>query len=289
MIAIRIYGGLGNQMFQYAAGRALALRHGVPLKLDLRWMRRYRNQPLLITRLPIQKTELNWHERLAYTGFPFPRHPPYPFFRWVPYFWHRVYMERSYGFEDRFTRLGPDHFLFGRFQSYRYFSGYESVLRDDFRHQLNPALYDEAVIEMVRKPNAVAVQFRRGDYVTDAATGRYIGVCPMDYYRRAAEIVCKRINSPQFLVFSDDIEWCRRNVDLDGAVFVERKNGTAVDDMALAAQCRHIILANSTFSWWCAWLRAVGDGITIAPERWFRDELLNQETSELCPSSWMRI
>jgi hypothetical protein len=99
----------------------------------------------------------------------------------------------------------------------------------------------------------------------------------------------QHVQAPRFLVFSDDIDWCRQNVCLDGALFVERRGGTALDDMALAARCRNIILANSTFSWWCAWLRMPSDGVAIAPERWFRAEQLHMQASQLCPPSWLRI
>ena len=197
MIIVRILGGLGNQMFQYAAGRSLALRHGAPLKLDLRWMRRYSLHRLLLTQLPVLKDEPDWIERWAHTGFPFQRHPPYPLFRLLSRVWPRVHMERSLAFDERFNRLGPDHFLFGYFQSPRYFAGHEDAIREDFQYPLNPDRFDKAILDRAMDPDAVAVQFRRGDYVTDRSNCENIGICPAEYYLRAARFARERIGAPR--------------------------------------------------------------------------------------------
>jgi len=111
----------------------------------------------------------------------------------------------------------------------------------------------------------------------------------MEFYNLAVSYVASRQKRLQLVVFSDEIGWCRENVKFANAVFVERAGGTPLDDMFLAAQCDNIILANSTFSWWCAWLNENPDKIVVAPRQWFRDKTLNEQTSDLIPAKWVRL
>jgi len=289
MIIVRIIGGLGNQMFQYAAGRALATKYNVPLKVDLRWMRGYRHRDFLLDKFPISIETPLWNERLKFTWFPFRRRPFFPYTKLIRKFHHLLYMEPGFPYNPGFWNLGPYRFLFGYFQSEKYFKEYESLLRNDFNYQYDPSLYDKEVLEAIQKPSSIAIQFRRGDYITDAATNRSIGVCSMEYYERAFDFLQSRMKDSRLLVFSDDIEWCRKHVKFDGSIFVQRKGGSPLDDMFLSIQCKNIILANSTFSWWCAWLNPNPKKIVIAPQKWFKSEELNKNAYDLIPDDWIRI
>jgi hypothetical protein len=111
----------------------------------------------------------------------------------------------------------------------------------------------------------------------------------MDYYEKAFIYLKSKLKNYNFLVFSDDIEWCKQNVKFGRAVYVERKGGSPLDDMFLAVQCKNIILANSTFSWWCAWLNTNPEKIVIAPQKWFRNEELNNNAYDLIPDNWIRV
>ncbi len=289
MIVTRIIGGLGNQLFQCAAGIALAARHGVALKLDLRWMRRYRRQPYLLDRFPLPAAPLTVLERLAYTWFPFRRNPPFLLIKAARHLNRRIYLEPGHDYDPAFATLGPDRFLWGYFQSERYFEDCRDLVRAEFAGRADRSRYDPAVVAAVDDEASVAVQFRRGDYVTDPATSRSIGTCPTGYYRDAFALLRSRVPAPRWIVFSDDIPWCRANVGLEGAIFAERSGGTPVDDLFLAASCRHIVLANSTFSWWSAWLNENPGMIAIAPRRWFRDPALHGQSGDLIPARWHRV
>lgn len=288
MIVVRIFGGLGNQMFQYAAGRALAAHLKVPLKLDLRWLKRYHAPfQLSLFSLPVMTTTR--YDDLRFTWWPFKRNPFFYFIKRIRQLNTRIYMEKSLSYTNDFWNIGPDHFLFGYFQSENYFKGYEELILQDFNYQPDLSLYDSVVVETLQSPGVTAIQFRRGDYVTNMATNLSIGVCPMDYYERAVNHIKSQSNLVRFLVFSDDIEWCRQNVKLEDAVYVERKGGSPLDDMFLAAGCENIILANSTFSWWCAWLNQNPNKMVIAPKIWYRDPVLQEHSHDLIPDSWIRL
>ena len=289
MIVVRIYGGLGNQMFQYAAARALAAKYNVPLKLDLRWMRRYRHRDFLLDRFPISIQKPIWTDRLKFTWFPFQRHPFFLYSKIIRRLSPLFYMETLISYDLGFWNLGPNCFLFGYFQSEKYFRDYGHLIRKDFSYNPDLSLYDKGVIEAVRMPGATAVQFRRGDYITNPAANRTIGICPMEYYERAVAYIKSQKKEIQLIVFSDEIDWCKTNVNFGELIFVERKGGSPLDDMFLATQCEHIILANSTFSWWCAWLNQNPNKIVIAPKTWFKDEELNKQAYDLIPDSWVRL
>lgn len=276
-------------MFQYAAGRALAAQYNVPLKLDLRWMKRYRHREFLLHKFPIIIERPSRFEYLKFTWFPFQMHPFHIFLKHIEKYNKNIYMERKPSFDPNFRNLGPDRFLFGYFQSEKYFKDYGSLIRKDFSYEPDITLYDNEVIEALKSPGSTAVQIRRGDYVTNAAVNRIIGECPMEYYRKAVTYLKGSVKDYRLLIFSDDIAWCRENIKFDRTVFAERRGGTPLHDMSLAGQCKNIILANSTFSWWSAWLNKNPRKIVIAPKQWFRSEERQKYAHDLTPQDWIRL
>jgi len=289
MIVVRIYGGLGNQMFQYAASKALAAYYNVPLKLDLRWMCRYRHREFLLDRFSISMEEPTWLDCLKFTWFPFQRHPFFFYMKLIQKLNPMLYMEQLLPYNPGFWNLGRDCFLLGYFQSEKYFADYSDLIKKEFSYTPDLSLYTTEVIKAIRARGSTAIQFRRGDYVTNSAANRSIGICPMKFYDRAIAYIESRQKQFHLVVFSDEIEWCKENVRYDNAVFAERKGGTPLDDMFIAAQCDNIILANSTFSWWCAWLNQNPNKIVVAPKQWFRDPELNRQTCDLIPEDWTKL
>lgn len=288
MIIVRIFGGLGNQMFQYSAGRALSCRLNVPLKLDLRWLSRY-HTPFQLDKFGIVCEHPSAVECLRYTWFPFDQHPFFFYVKLVRFVNRTFYLEKSLRYDEKFNLLGAERFLFGYFQSEKYFADFEKVIRDDFSRNLDTSLYENEVISALMHENVTVMQFRRGDYVTNKAANTSIGLLPFDYYQRGLNHVRSTRGDGPLLIFSDDIEWCKANVTLPEAVFVQRRGGSPIDDMLLAARCHNFILANSTFSWWCAWLCRVEDKLVIAPKRWYRNQVLHEQSDDLIPLSWLRL
>jgi hypothetical protein len=179
-------------------------------------------------------------------------------------------------------------YLTGYWQSEKYFSSVEAEIRKDFT--FNKPLIDRN-LELSAKMatcGSISLHIRRGDYVSDAQTSAILGVCPLDYYRNAVAYVADRVANPQFFVFSDDIEWARENLGLDHpSEYIDHNRGAeSYCDMQLMSKCRHHIIANSSFSWWGAWLNPHADKIVVAPKRWFAGSL---DSTDLVPQTWTRL
>jgi hypothetical protein len=130
---------------------------------------------------------------------------------------------------------------------------------------------------------------RMTDYLTDPVTQKKHGTCDSEYYKRALEYITEKVSNPHFYVFSDDMQWTKQNLDIPQPVCYVDQNSPNMGhvDMYLMSLCRHHIIANSTFSWWGAWLNKNPDKIVIAPKKWFAAAEYNSD--DLIPSSWIRI
>ena len=139
-----------------------------------------------------------------------------------------------------------------------------------------------------RCPLAVSLHVRRGDYVSDPKTKAILGVCSLDYYRAAIAHIAERIESPAFFVFSDDIAWAKANLEIPfPCEYVDHNQGQqSYNDMHLMSLCKHHIIANSSFSWWGAWLNPRKDKIVIAPENWFAN---NEDAKDLIPPESVKL
>jgi hypothetical protein len=294
IVVVRLIGGLGNQMFQYAAGRALALRHGAELKLDLSGFDAYRRRRYELDALSIRATVAT-DEDLAQFGVA--AKPRWWFadrvrrrlriprkIRALP-----VYRERHFQFDPAMPALRPPVYLDGYWQSEKYFSDCAATLRREFTANAPLDPTNAAIAACIDAVTAVSLHVRRGDYVDDPRTSRYHGTCSLNYYRRAIEQVAARAASPHTFVFSDDAEWTRANLHLDvPTTFVDANPADrGFRDMQLMSRCRHHVVANSSFSWWGAWLDPSPDKIVVAPERWFNADGI--DTRDLIPTTWVTL
>ena len=285
VIVVRLIGGLGNQMFQYAAGRALADRLRVPLLLDARDFARYRTHRFGLTALAITApvgtpADLApwpvWRREGARIGAKIGARLGLPV---------RHFIERSLRFDPRIAAVTAPAYLDGYFQSARYFADHRATLADEFTPRAPLSAQNTHLRAMMAEGDSVALHVRRGDY-TGAATQKVHGLCSPAYYRAAIARVQAGQGALKFFVFSDDLDWCRTGLDLPpGTVFVDGNGAAPEVDMHLMAACTHHIIANSSFSWWGAWL--AGGGVTIAPDPWFSDPAL--DATDLVPSGWHRI
>ncbi len=161
-------------------------------------------------------------------------------------------------------------------------------IRAEFELEEAPSQRNRELIERVEATNSLSLHVRRGDYVSHEATGRFHGLMPLSYYREAVELVTERAGRAEIFVFSDDIDWCKREFTIpECKLHYVDHNSRGSEDMRLMSSCRHHILANSSFSWWGAWLNRDPEKIVVAPTRWFRD--LSIDTSDLLPESWLRL
>ena len=199
-----------------------------------------------------------------------------------------VVRNRASRFDPSVLSAPRDAYLDGYWQSEQYFLDAAERIRADFTF---PAPADDRNADLLKKiretPSAVSVHVRRGDYASDAKTNAYHGLMGVDHYRRACAVIREAVDSPEYFVFSDDPAWCRGNLELEGATFVDWNTGpTSWEDMRLMSTCRHHILANSSFSWWGAWL-SKEEGVTVAPRRWFLTP--DNNTKDLLPSHWLSL
>lgn len=290
MIVTRLCGGLGNQMFQYALGRRLALDHEVPLRLDLAPFatdpkRDYRLNHLRIAGSPATPEELM---RAAPTTAKIPRRLP-----WLARLWPGGgYLIRETGFGYDSTVLGcpATAYLDGYWQSERYFASRAEEIRADFQLAEPFQPVRRVLADQIAAAGAsVSVHVRRGDYASDPATLAYHGTCSPEWYGQAMARMAEGLEQSVFFVFSDDPAWARANLPPhDRMVFVDpQPDGRDFEDMHLMASCRHHITANSSFSWWGAWLNPDRVKRVIVPARWFNQGPSN--TDDLIPSTWTRL
>jgi hypothetical protein len=295
MVIVKLRGGMGNQMFQYAMGRRLALARGTTLKLDLGWFenckadspRSYELHVFAIKEQIATEKEIELIKNADDKG------PSGLLMRLLGRA-NRVYskgvvMEKHFHFDPEILTLPDNVYVEGYWQTEKYFKDVAGVIRREFTVTAEPDEDNRQMSEIIGRSEAVSVHIRRGDYVSNSVMNRYHGLCSLDYYQKAMEVVASKVKNPHFFVFSDDSEWVKENVSSEYPMTFIDFNGTekAYEDMRLMSLCGHHIIANSSFSWWGAWLCVSPDKIVIAPKSWFRNELLN--TTDLIPTEWRRI
>jgi hypothetical protein len=269
-IGVRLMGGLGNQMFQYAAARSLAARHQTGVVVDVDWF----------SEQGVGDTHRNYGLDVFAGPTVSPKGGPPT---------GRRFVEQDFGFEPSVRSLPDRTTLVGYFQSERYFSDHASEVKADFSFCDEPDEGNRAVLGLIGSCESVAVHVRRGDYATDPAITAHHGLLPLGYYRRAADVIVSKVREPSFFVFSDDPQWCCSSLSFlpRGVVVDHNSAGRGAEDLRLMASCRHHVLANSTFSWWGAWLATHHEQVVVAPRRWFANASF--DTRDLCPSRWILI
>lgn len=292
MIVIQLVGGLGNQMFQYATGRKLALERNVELKLDISnydhdAKRTYRlNKFNIIDTVASSKEiqELKRYDRLSLSTI-----PSFISERLKPYYRRHHVKEQHFEYDPNLRDIGEDAYLSGYWQTEKYFSDIRDILRKEFtpKERLDDVNLEQ--LSRIFEKDSVSLHIRRGDYVTDPKTFQYHGICSIEYYQKGIGLVAKKIEDPHFFIFSDDMAWVKHNFPISYPHEFVSHNGEEKDylDMILMLHCKHHIIANSSFSWWGAWLGEREDAMNIAPEQWFQNPSL--ENKDLLPESWLRI
>lgn len=284
VVIVRLHGGLGNQMFQYAAARSLSERLRVPLKVDLRGFLNYQLHEFGLNRFSVELSVASSKELRCYPGWLSWLYVKAPYLPMAKSW----YVPKQFNFDKSWDEINSSCYLFGYFQSHLFFDKYRSMLQADFslKAPLNSA--NQRYFDLASSCNSVSIHVRRGDYVTDAKTLSIHGVCDISYYQSAIKYIRSEVNDPVFFVFSNDLCWVKDNFDLgDDAVLVEGNHKFPEVDLALMTTCKHHIIANSSFSWWGAWLEEDLNSIVIAPEPWFDDIKINAR--DVLPNRWKRV
>ena len=279
-------------MFQYASGRALSLALGRIFLLDLRGFEKYElHNGFEIDRVffaPVKTaTEADVHKLLSWRAGKL-------ICKLLKRVESRLLRGPNLAIEPHFNywpglrEIGAPSYLMGYWQSEKYFNDFEENIRSDF--SFKAALDGENLETSVRMRgcNSVSLHVRRGDYVTHAPTAKILNACSIDYYYKAISRIGEKVPAPHFFVFSDDQQWVRNNLKVPfPAEYIDRNHGMqSYIDMQLMSLCKHQIIANSSFSWWGAWLNVNPEKIVIAPRDWFCNGL---DDSDLIPHKWTRL
>ncbi len=295
MIITRLCGGLGNQMFQYAAARRLAEKHRTELKLDLSFFSMELDKDTtprayaLDIFKTIQTAATPW-ERFKLYPHSKNRHKNMVLTRLIRFglIKDRRYAEKHCNFDPAVLHLTGRTMLDGYFQSEKYFKDIEEIIRREFTLKSPLSAKAAAIQKQIKETESVSLHVRRGDYITNKAAGQFHGMCYADYYQRAIAIIKEKIKHPHFYIFSDDPKWVKENIHIPNPhTYIADHTDKDYEELILMAHCKHNIIANSSFSWWGAWLNNPPHKIVIAPTRWFTDEKI--DTSDLIPKSWTRI
>jgi len=291
MKLVHMQGGLGNQMFQYAFGKAIQAQLDVGLFFITDDYDKYQvhngfelnkifNLNLPIATKTILKSEFGVIGNLNLLRFLIK-------LKIRKIFNLRIYVERSIEFKHNLFN-NEKCYLIGYWQSEKYFKGIVDEIRKGFKFAIHLNETNSKLSEEIARCNAISLHVRRGDYKGSKISPSIHSLQDSEYYNSAIDLICKKQASPVFFVFSDDINWAKENIRFPGKhFFIEHNIGAdSYIDMQLMSLCKHHIIANSSFSWWGAWLNDRIEKTVIAPKKWFVD---GRSIKDLLPDNWIQL
>ncbi len=280
MIIAKIIGGLGNQLFQYAFAYAMYKQNLAELKLDASQYIHFPDRRFELAYFGLNnlasKNEIaaffpqNWLEKTFRKGK------------------FRLLKEKYFHFDPEILQnYGNENlYLEGYWQTYRYWQNYENEIRQIFTFKNSFEGRNAFFYQKIQETESVALHLRRGDYVQKPSVVQHYYQCSINYYEKAISEINQKVENPHFFVFSDDLEWCKTNLKLDFPhTYID--SGSNMGDLQLMSACRHQIIANSSFSWWGAWLNPNPQKILMIPPKWFQDEKI--QTDDLFPFHAIKI
>ena len=298
MIVIFLRGGLGNQIFQYALGRNLAEKYKTELVFDTTFLNdRFPRGGVSFYKYDLDAFGIT--PRLTALSQLSEAMP-------VPGVWlgtdlvlmklrdrlgiRKIIKEGSPAFDPRVLESGASALLWGYWQSEKYFKNVARDLRAEFGFVISLEGTAQELAKNIKNTNSVALHVRRGDYVTAASTKQLMGDTNTAYYNAAIAYIAERVKDPHFFVVSNDPVWCKEHIKLPFPVMYLDDTSAGpknIYHMQLMSLCKHNIIANSTFSWWGAWLNANPNKIVIAPKRWYADPAMSDQ--DVVPAGWIRM
>ena len=292
MLVVKLQGGLGNQMFQYAFGLSVAKKMKAQLYFDLSFYNQNHGLTPRSYALDIFGYETKIADGKMVDSF-FRPGLLQRVLKKAGLDKHTVFHEKTMRFDKRVFDIAPPVYFEGFWQNEQYFSPIENDIRSAFVFKKSLNTQSQKIAgELAQQQNPVSVHVRRGDYITSVSTNEMHGVCSIAYYQNAIALIKQKVTNPTFYFFSDEAEWVAENLIAtgDNAVLVQHNQGDdSWQDMALMSKCCHHIIANSSFSWWGAWLNPADEKMVIAPANWFASKADNLDTRDLIPQKWIQI
>ncbi|MBB4803658.1 hypothetical protein HNP37_003733 [Flavobacterium nitrogenifigens] len=293
MILIKLQGGLGNQMFQYAFGSIMAKQNKTKIVIE--------DSAYRITDKRKGFTPRNFELSIFENHYEFVKESDISLFnnlsllnrikRKLKLNFPKKKEEETFEYSSELLALKAPVFFTGYFQSYKYFAGFEEYVKTLFSFSIDKLSQENKnLIHIFKQQNTIAVHIRRGDYVTDTITNQFHGLCDIQYYEQAILLIASKIQKPTLVFFSDDPEWVKQNfenLNFPKIYINHNKEENSWQDMFLMSICSHNIIANSSFSWWAAWLNDNKNKIVIAPKKWFKAKEI--DIKSMIPEEWIII
>jgi hypothetical protein len=275
MIIVQLTGGLGNQMFQYACGKYLACKMKTGLVMDTRFLNI--SNPFI--------TKRNYELGAFAVKATFLKDIP---FEQIPDVFTEISDDIEFTYNPDFAKgAGKNIYLKGYWQSWKYFQAIEPLIKKQFiinHHYISEKVKTWA--DRIRQHDAVCVHIRRTDYTKPQ--NAFLGVLPLSYYCNAIRYIIDQKGDPVFYIFSDEPEWCMGNLKIDKKNHIIQGN-TDIEDLYLMTRCKHHIIANSTYSWWGAWLNPNPNKTVITPDMWLLGSKLKVNETDLVPPDWISL
>ena len=285
MIIVRMVGGVGNQLFCYAYAKSLQQK-GYDVKIDISTFKFNKIDSYEFDKynidIPISTQEEN--ERLFNNSL---------LSKILKRFGIDIsnkVREKSLLFDESLLRINDNSYVDGYFQNEKYFYDIRDIILEQISINRPLSNFTKSIQKKINSlNNTCSIHVRRGDMANDINV-KIHGVCSVEYYNNAIEYLKNKLGEVNYFIFSDDFEWCRSNLKIDNAIFVESdEHRIAHEDIYLMSLCDHNIIANSTFSWWGAWLNDNVSQISIAPMEWFKDKKYQKQSQDIVPNGWIKI
>lgn len=286
-------GGLGNQLFQYAAGKALSVKHNVPLKIDTTFFTSKLKESVTKRDFELNLFQVNANIASQEEVDVFAKQSLFQ--KIANRFLSPSFSKYYYAEEKRqssvsdFSKYYNNTYLDGYWQSELYFKNIRQELLKEFVIKKDIPENCNVAIQKITNSNSVSIHIRRGDYVSNSSASTIYHSLELDYYYNALDLISSRKGGVSIFVFSDDVKWVKENFKpLQDYMLIDFNTGeNSVFDMYLMSLCKHNIIANSSFSWWGAWLNQNQDKMVIAPKKWYKTSEHN--SINLIPDSWIKL
>lgn len=295
MVLIQLKGGLGNQMFQYSTAKILAQKNNCNILTDNSFfyfntqksIHTPRNFDLSVFNIcgkEALSSDIQYFNKLSiknklynHLGLNFPK----------------TYVETSFKYNPHLLNLKSPVYLKGYFQSYKYFLGWEHLIKKTFSFSVDQIdKLNKDILFEIENSFSLSVHIRRGDYIQDETTQKFHGNCDVNYYQSAISILASKNPECKLFFFSDDIDWVKEQfsqLPYPKRFIDHNTDENSWKDMYLMSSCKNNIIANSSFSWWAAWLNNNKNKVVIAPLEWFATKDEKWDTKDLIPPNWVRI
>jgi hypothetical protein len=306
MVIVQLLGGLGNQMFQYAFGRSLSNRFNTELKLDISLLNNSKDE--VITKRLFELSNFNiCSEIVTEDEIQIFSHSNNLFYNTLVWLKNITQGESIFGkiifktvksilpFQvitetpciKRPIRKKRHNYIIGYWQDEDYFIEIENVIRNEFSFKKPPSGANIDYLNVINGSNSVGVHIRKGDYISITENQKIFNNIEIDYYIKAETIIREKLENPHFFIFTDDIKWARDNYPIKDHFLISHNKNNPIEDLRLFSACKHQIIANSSFSWWGAWLNQNTSKIIVAPKIWFIDS--KNKNAKIVPKGWIRI